>query len=292
MEFRRRTIAFAPLEGSGPRVQPFTEVSDAALGRRLTAGAIHRGRAGPTVRRRRELHRAGAQPAGAEPRYVSQRYRVAREQLPDTRRADHGLRDDRELQQGPERERAMRPRPHRTQQAHRRPQGRFRRHLRTRERTALVPARLFGSRSRMRVRALATSGLATGAAECMLTLPEPRPRPITVIIASDVGPSEPVPGSAVPVGQSGVRAYAVDDAGRSGPDPGFVWFDGAGHEIARGRRLTRRDLRKVDIIRLVPTKLLSRRAAPGEHRWSLHGDGRHLVLRPQPDHIKPYSPDV
>ena len=161
---------------------------------------------------------------------------------------------------------------------------------RTRERTALVPARLFGSRRRMRVRVLATSGIATGAAECILTLPEPKRRPITLILAGNVAPAEPVSGS-VQVEQSGVRAYAVDEAGRAVPEPGFVWFDSAGHEIARGRRLSRRDFRKVDTLRLVATKLLPRRAAPGEHRWSVHRRGRHLVLEPQSASANPYSVD-
>lgn len=151
---------------------------------------------------------------------------------------------------------------------------------RTRERSAVVPIRLFGSRSRMAVRVLATSGLATGVAQCVLTRPTPPAIPATVVITSDGGAADPVPGATVPVGRRGIRADAVDEAGRAIPDPGFVWFDGAGNAIARGKRLTRRDLRGVDTVRLIATRLLSRRATPGEHRWSVHRSGSQLELRP------------
>lgn len=159
---------------------------------------------------------------------------------------------------------------------------------RTRERSALVPVRLFGSRRRMAVRVLATAGLATGMAQCVLARPASPPQPVTVVITG-AGPGDTVPGTPVPVGPAGVRADAVDEAGRAIPDPGFVWFDGAGRAIARGRRLNRRALRGVDTLRLVATKLLLRRATPGTQRWSVHRNGASIELRQAGEPKPPYS---
>lgn len=146
---------------------------------------------------------------------------------------------------------------------------------RTRETTAFVPVHLLGQRQRMRVRVLATSGIATGSAECILVPPSrPTPQAPNLVLRGEGGGSEPpVP---VPARRSGVRAFIVDELGRTLPDRGLIWFDQRGDEIGRGPRLPLSSARSAEAIRVAAIDHGSR-AGPITGNWMLERQSRSRV---------------
>ncbi len=115
---------------------------------------------------------------------------------------------------------------------------------RTQERAATIHPRLFGTRTQMRVRVLASSGIATGEIECLLTLPDPRPAVAIVSVA---------------VLSSGhARAVVHDDAGRQLSSPGIIWFDETGRQLASGNVLDIRRIGAAAQVRAVATNFTSR----------------------------------
>ncbi|NJN85099.1 MAG: hypothetical protein HC881_00645 [Leptolyngbyaceae cyanobacterium SL_7_1] len=112
---------------------------------------------------------------------------------------------------------------------------------RTQERRTFISTRLFGKRRTMKVRVLASSGVATGVNECLLHLPTPVPATVSIVLTSDSGRVDN-PDNPVPLTNGIVRVHAFDDAGRSVSNPGFVWFNEAGQQIGRGHRF---DLKQV-----------------------------------------------
>lgn len=101
---------------------------------------------------------------------------------------------------------------------------------RSRETFARIPVRLFPAKGPLRVRILASSGIATGILEEEVQ-----------VVARRVDPQGPL---TLHTGEEeGVlRVHVVDSKGREIPNPDIAWFDQQGSEIGRGRSLDTRNL--------------------------------------------------
>ena len=148
---------------------------------------------------------------------------------------------------------------------------------RTRGTTADVPKRLFGRQTRVAVRVLATSGIATGMdvweGDIYHTpLPPRRRGPVLVLQGVDeAAGSQELP----PV----LRVAAVDRYGAGLAAPDIVWFSGRGAELARGRSLDLRLLpRGRQVVRAV---LLDTGAGGAVASFLIEGgrDGRFRLIR-------------
>lgn len=113
---------------------------------------------------------------------------------------------------------------------------------RTRATSADVPKRLFGRQTRVAVRVLATSGIATGMDVWEGDIERPRLPPQRrgpVLVPQGIGAPGMEPGDLPPV----LRVTAVDRHGVGIAAPDIIWFGGDGAEIAHGRGLDLRLLR-------------------------------------------------
>lgn len=120
---------------------------------------------------------------------------------------------------------------------------------RTQERSVTIDPALLGNRREMRVRVLASSGIATGEISCNLNLPRAPRVPASVIV------------SASPSGST--TAYLVDTVGRALPAPGFIWHDDQGREIGRGRKLSGRNSQSAREIRAVASRYIAQSDSAG-----------------------------
>jgi hypothetical protein len=105
---------------------------------------------------------------------------------------------------------------------------------RTRDTKAVVPKRLFGRQTRVAVRVLATSGIATGMdvweGDIYLTpLPPHRRGPVLILQGVDAAAARSQDLPAI------LRMAAVDRYGVALAAPEILWFSGKGAELARGR---------------------------------------------------------
>jgi hypothetical protein len=100
---------------------------------------------------------------------------------------------------------------------------------RTRARDEVVPNHLFGHRTRLRVRVLATSGIATTVETIEVVRPREGVQPPRIDLF------EMVPPALARVSHIEVKALRTD--GLSVPDPEIVWFNQEGDEIGRGKRV-------------------------------------------------------
>jgi hypothetical protein len=82
------------------------------------------------------------------------------------------------------------------------------------------------------IRVLATSGIATGIAECSLTPTGREPSGEGTIVATTPDPDD----GPVPLGNV-LRVHAIDEGGRSLSGANVRWYDDAGRELTRGRSL-------------------------------------------------------
>jgi hypothetical protein len=104
---------------------------------------------------------------------------------------------------------------------------------RTRETKAVVPALLFGKRTNMLVRVLASSGVATAVVELELKLQKRRTQRLRIV---SVGSS--------PAGLGRLlRTVVVENDFRTAPGSDVRWYDDARREIGRGRTLPLEGLR-------------------------------------------------
>lgn len=153
---------------------------------------------------------------------------------------------------------------------------------RTRETTMVIPRRLFGKRRTMRVRVLATSGLATGSVERKLRLPDPNPEEVAIVLSGVLGPRRARRVRLGPI----VRATAFLRGGGSARRAEFVWFDEAGSELGRGKRF---DLRRLEqgrhLIRVVAP---NQGAGAGEAAWMVERKGDEFWMETAGE---PYSTD-
>jgi hypothetical protein len=148
---------------------------------------------------------------------------------------------------------------------------------RQKEKKLAIPVRLRRRRKRLEIRILACNGLATTIAE---TTVEP--------LGGRRDPSEkPEVIVAVDTTASGfVRAWAIDELGRSLPNAGFTWYTSEGAEIARGAIL---DLRTVAAGRRI-VRAVALNAGAGKSEREIEVVGRRSIprLRPKstrkPDH--------
>jgi hypothetical protein len=103
---------------------------------------------------------------------------------------------------------------------------------RTKDRSMRIPPNLIGGfrgKPDVPIRVLATSGIATGMASCILSLPVLQSNTHEIIPMD--APGEGAPTSPI------LRVAVIDEAGRSVPDPDLAWYDDEGSEIGRGRSL-------------------------------------------------------
>jgi len=96
---------------------------------------------------------------------------------------------------------------------------------RTRETEMRIPWRLLGRRRSVRIRVLATSGLATGVGECTVERAEPETGNPGIVVLEPVGPA------------TVVTVAVLDGRGSTVSDPEVAWYDEGGREIGRGRSL-------------------------------------------------------
>jgi hypothetical protein len=107
--------------------------------------------------------------------------------------------------------------------------------------SAVIPWRLFTHGPRLRVRILASAGIATGAAEVEVRSQVHQPPEVSIALVGvgvDAGPSG-AGGGAVPAVAS---VLVADAAGRQVPDQRVTWYDGAGNRLGRGSQLDLRAL--------------------------------------------------
>lgn len=152
---------------------------------------------------------------------------------------------------------------------------------RTQETSAFLPARLLGRQQKTRVRVLASSGIATGTGQCKVALPDPTPFDIAVVLAGEPMPPVPEPTPVpVPIKAGIITVFAVENSGRMIIDPGFIWFDDDGREIARGRRLDLRKIENVRLIKVVVSNYTSRTDVA--HRvWRIERSPKEFLLWPK-----------
>jgi hypothetical protein len=161
---------------------------------------------------------------------------------------------------------------------------------RQQESSLLIPRVLF-RRGALRVRVLATSGLATGYVEVALQLDDQSPGDVTILMVGH-DPSEARPQKAPrPV----LHAVAVDASGRQLASDSIVWHDGRGAELGRGARLDVRALaRGQHVVQAVVRAASGRRAFKQwliEHHAAgvtIHRESPSAKASPQPEHIHPH----
>lgn len=102
---------------------------------------------------------------------------------------------------------------------------------RTQQREAWLNVKQLAVPATTPVRVLATSGIATGIAECVPKTKGPAPPPEGRLIDTGGDPSEEGP---VPLTHP-LRVHAIDDGGRLLVGADIRWYDESGRELARGR---------------------------------------------------------
>lgn len=96
---------------------------------------------------------------------------------------------------------------------------------RTQDTSLLIPNQTFSTKREVKVRVLATSGIATGSTEVVLHRPDEfiPSRPRLLIYGEQVGADAPI-----------LRAALITGAGRVNTAPDALWYDDHGQQIGRG----------------------------------------------------------
>jgi hypothetical protein len=110
-----------------------------------------------------------------------------------------------------------------------------------------IPLRLLGRRRSMQVRILASSGIATGMAECTLVRNDESSddTPSTTVVTDDVDivlTSELTTADNVVSTTPLMHVTVIEQTGRSLADPEVFWYDQSGAELGRGRAFDLRTL--------------------------------------------------
>jgi Peptidase M66 len=127
---------------------------------------------------------------------------------------------------------------------------------RTQEQKVRVPARLLDCKKELRLRVLATSGIATGMGECTVSIAEPPPPDDPKIILT----GQTDKGELTLDRPRVVHVRVIDGFGRTVADPELLWTDEDGRELGRGRSLD---------LRLLPEhSAVLRSVALGLGRWA------------------------
>ena len=162
-------------------------------------------------------------------------------------------------------------------------EGHWRGYLpRTREREVFFPIDFFKGRRRIKIRVLATSGIATGSDGCSLQIPSGSIPPVLL-------PNRhitPIPGpTPVPLidedeltsfgGRFRVTDLEID--GKESVDNEYIWYDEQGKEVSRGNSI---DLSMTDtkLIRLVDLSRFSSSKQRTIQEWEVIRKGKNITL--------------
>lgn len=136
----------------------------------------------------------------------------------------------------------------------------------------MVPRRLFGDARVLRIRVLASSGIATAVAETEIRIDDQPPPDVSIRLPGG-GPTDEGPTTVSPV----TRLLATDASGGQVPEDRIRWYDAGGSSIGRGS--------EIDFRRLPPGQSMVRAVVRGNggrttaKSWLIDRDGERFVVR-------------
>jgi hypothetical protein len=162
---------------------------------------------------------------------------------------------------------------------------------RQQETSVIVPKTLF-VRAKLKVRVLATSGIATGYTEETITLDDYVPGGVTILLMGH----DPLSASPQRIARPVLHAVALSPNGRQAPSDSIVWYDGSGAELGRGAHLDVRSLpRGRRVVRAVARQTSGHRKSKDwlivHHAAEVivHHESPDRRLGAQPEHKHPHA---